>query len=246
MGMMTRIGQSQDHSWAKIFAVQLFGPLHITLMLSIAVLAATLALVCRRNPQRVRTIRLTLGMGLIVNELIWWTFRYSHEGFRFPTNLPLQLCDLTLWGAAIACLTLKPSIVEFAYFGGIAGAGMAILTPDLWSPWPSYPAIYFFIAHGGIVSAAVMLVYGRVATLRPNGMWRVLGILIVYACLVGAFNAIFGTNYMYLCKKPGNASLLDSMGNWPFYLLGGLVMAMALFALLAIPARRAQRAALTI
>ena len=31
-----------------------------------------------------------------------------------------------------ACLTLKPWIVEFDYFAGMAGAGMALLTPDLW------------------------------------------------------------------------------------------------------------------
>src|SRR5206468_2227502 len=122
------------------------------------------------------------------NELIWWGFRYSHEGVRLP-NLPLQLCDVSMWATALACITLVPAIAEFAYFAGIAGAGMALLTPDLWSPWPTYPAVYFFLAHGGIVIGAVVLVYGGIAPLRHGAVWRSFGILVVYAAVVGTFNA---------------------------------------------------------
>lgn len=217
--------------------MQLFGPLHLSLLAITAVIAWVLAVLCRRRPARARAVRLSIGYGLGVNELIWWGFRYSHEGFRFPVNLPLQLCDATVWAAVIACITLAPAIVEFAYFAGIAGAGMALVTPDLWSPWPTYPAIYFFLAHGGIVIGVVVLVFGGVVRLRENAVWRAFGLLLGYAAVVGAFNAIFGTNYMYLCKKPGNASLLDQLGPWPVYLAGGAGVALALFWLLWIPAR---------
>jgi hypothetical integral membrane protein (TIGR02206 family) len=211
-------------------------PLHILLLAAIAVIAVVLCIVCRRNQARARTIRLILGYGLAINEIIWWLFRYSHEGIH-RWNLPLQLCDATVWAAVIACVIPVRLVVEFLYFAGLGGAGMALLTPDLWSPWPSYSAAYFFIAHGGIVIAAAVLVFGGIQPLRLHAMWRAFAVLLVYAGMVGAFNALLGTNYMYLCRKPGGGSLLDLLGPWPLYLVGGAAAALAMFAMLSFVAR---------
>ena len=217
----------------------LFGPLHLSIIGAIAAVAVLLTTLCRRKLIPPRATRLALGWGLAVNEIIWWIFRYSHEGIHLR-NLPLQLCDLSVWMSVVAALTVAPLAVELAYFAGLAGAGMAVVTPDLWSPWPSYPAIYFFVAHGGIVIVVAVLVFGRIAPLRPRAVWRAFGLLFAYAALVGIFNAVFGTNYMYLCRKPANASLLDALGPWPAYLLAAAAVALALFWLLWIPARPRQ------
>ncbi len=153
------------------------------------------------------------------------------------SNLPLQLCDATLWVTVLACITLTPAMVEFSYFAGFAGAGMALLTPDLWSPWPSYPAVYFFVAHGGIVIGAAVLVFGRIFSLQRGAVWRAFGWLLAYAVVVGAFDGIFKANYMYLRMKPGNASLLDALGPWPMYLIAGAAVGLALFGMLWLPVR---------
>lgn len=151
--------------------------------------------------------------------------------------MPLQLCDITVGATVLACLTLKPWIVEFDYFAGIAGAAMALVTPDLWTPWPSYPAIYFFIAHGGIAIGIAVLVFGRIARLREGAVWRAFRLLLVYAALVGAFDAIFGANYMYLRAKPGNATILNLLGPWPGYIAAAALFALGLFWLLWLPVR---------
>ena len=216
--------------------MRLLGPIHLALLAGTALAAVLLAALCRRRPAARRGVRLAVGWCLLINELVWWVFRYSHEGVHL-SNLPLQLCDVTLWASLLACLSLRPAFVEFAYFGGLAGAGMALLTPDLWSPWPTYPAMYFFVAHGGIVIACIVLVFGGVAPLRPGAMWRAFGMLLVYAALAGAFNAIFHTNYMYMCSKPKNASLLNVFGPWPVYLACAAGAALLLFWLLWLPAR---------
>lgn len=216
----------------------LFGLVHNALLAATLLIAIVLIWIVRRYPQFQRAIRLTLGYSVAINEIIWWCYRYSHEGFRFPHNLPLQLCDITVWAAVIACLTVKRGIVEFAYFAGIAGAGMALLTPDLWSPWPSYPAVYFFLAHGGIVIGGMVLVFSPIVPLRSGAVWRAFGWVVTYACLVGLFDAVFKTDYMYLCAKPNNASLLDMLGPWPVYLGVTAAITLALFFLLWVPARK--------
>jgi hypothetical integral membrane protein (TIGR02206 family) len=216
--------------------VKLLGGLHLALLAAIAGTALVLVAVCRRVESARKPLRLTLGLGLILNELIWYFYRYASEGVHL-WNLPLQLCDASLWATALACLTLAPWLVEFAYFTGVAGAGMALLTPDLWRPWPQYPAIYFFLAHGGIVVAIAVLVMGRIAPLGRGAVWRAYGMLIAFAVVVGGVNAITKANYMYLCRKPASASLLNVLGPWPLYLLSGALASLALFWLLWLPVR---------
>ena len=214
----------------------LFGAVHLSLLAAILGAAFVLVWLCRQGKLAPRPVRLVLGYGIAVNELIWWVFRYSHEGIHWA-NLPLQLCDISVWASVLGCLTLIPALVEFVYFAGVAGAGMALLTPDLWRPWPSYPAIYFFLAHGGVVIAAIVLPFGKLGSVKKGAMWRSFGILALYATGVGLFNALTGANYMYLRRKPSNPSLLDWLGPWPVYLVGALVLALLFFWLLSIPLR---------
>jgi hypothetical integral membrane protein (TIGR02206 family) len=219
--------------------VPLFGPLHLTILAVIAAVGVLLCILLRRRILTPTPVRLTVAGVLAASEIIWWIFRYSHEGIDPAHNLPLQLCDASLWATVLACATAAPWLVEFSYFAGLAGAGMALLTPDLWSPWPTYPAIEFFIAHGAIVIGAAALVFGGIAPLRPGAVWRAFGILLAYTAVIGTFDAIFQANYMYLRQKPGNASLLDSLGPWPMYIIAGAIVGLGLFWVLWLPARPA-------
>ena len=99
--------------------MRLFGWVHAGLLLAIVLAAALLAFRSRQQRLPWSRVRLVLGYGLAANELIWWIFRYSHEGVHL-TNLPLQLCDVTLWVTILACLTAAPLAIEFAYFAGMA------------------------------------------------------------------------------------------------------------------------------
>ena len=217
--------------------LQLFGPIHWAIIIAIPLLAGGLAMWARRVPAAARPLCIAIGIFLAAGEIAWWIFKYSHEGWRFPEGLPLQLCDLAVWLAVFACLTLRPLIYEFAYYAGIGGSMMAVLQPDLWAPLCSYSTIYFFVSHGGVVVAVLYLTWARLARPRPGSAWRALALLCVWVAIVGSFDAVFRTNYVYLRSKPASASILDFFGPWPWYIFGAFGVALILFLLMSLPFR---------
>lgn len=216
----------------------LFGPAHLAVLAAVPLAGWLLVRAARRSPAGVRRLRLGFGIVLAVNEAAWYVYRFAVEGNRLPEGLPLQLCDLTLWMAILALAVLNQGCYEIAYYTALGGSGMALLTPDLWAPCWSYPTAYFFLAHGGTMVAVLFLTWSGLFRPRPGSVWRALLAVNLFAAAVGAFNAVFGTNYMYLCRKPAGASALDFLGPWPVYLLGAEALALALFALLWLPFRK--------
>jgi hypothetical integral membrane protein (TIGR02206 family) len=216
----------------------LFGAAHCWILASVPAAAGLLGWWGRRSPAAARAMRLAAGTFLLINELVWQAFKLHRYHIPFPEGLPLQLCDLALWMTIAACFTRKPWVFEVAYFTGLGGSAQAVLTPDLWEPFPSYPTVYFFLAHAGLMAVVLMLIWSGEARPRPDSLWRGLAAANAWGVAVGIFNAVFGTNYMYLCRKPGGASLLDWFGPWPWYLVAGELTALVVFLLLWLPFRR--------
>jgi hypothetical integral membrane protein (TIGR02206 family) len=208
---------------------QIYGLFHLTWIAGIVGLSLALSLACRRNLVPQHLVRATLICVLVGGELQ----RYLTADIRFPDTLPLNLCNITTWAAVIACLTLWPWAVEFAYFAGFAGAGMALITPDMGSRWP-FP---FFLNHGAIILTGSALVYGRISPLRAGAMWRAAGYTWLYTALIALFDWRFGVNYFYQCRKPSVGTLLDYLGPWPYYILGTGVVGHLLYLLLWLPVR---------
>ena len=213
---------------------RIFGPVHLAILASIPALAAVLAWIQRRC-HRTKWVRLGLALALLLNSSVWFGYMGMRGWLRFPDSLPLELCDATLCLALIALLTLNATVFDLAYYGAFAGTSMALLTPDLWETFPSLSTVEFFVMHGFVVVSVLYLVWSKEARPRPGSLWRAMLGVNVYAAAAGTFNFIFKTNYMYLRSKPANASLLDYLGPWPWYIASAEVVALLLFALLYLP-----------
>jgi hypothetical integral membrane protein (TIGR02206 family) len=131
--------------------------------------------------------------------------------------------------------------VETAYSWGLAGTIQALLTPDLPQHFPSYPYFQYYVAHGGVVAVALVLVVGLRLYPRPWAVVKVAGLTIVYAAFVGLVDAVTGADYMFLRNKPDSPTLLDALGPWPVYILSAALIAVVLFAILNTPFWRAGR-----
>jgi hypothetical integral membrane protein (TIGR02206 family) len=114
---------------------------------------------------------------------------------------------------------------------------MSLLTPNLPESSPAYLSVQFFLDHGLIVTAVLYLAWSGQARPRPGSVAKAMLALNIFAAIVGTFDSIFKTNYMYLRAKPQNISLLDFLGPWPWYIVASEGVAFALFLLLYLPFR---------
>ncbi|HEX9048925.1 MAG TPA: TIGR02206 family membrane protein [Anaeromyxobacter sp.] len=215
-----------------------FGPAHLAILAAVPLAAAALAALARRRRGAERPIRLALAAALAANELAWYVHALRSGGVRPPHGLPLDLCDLVLWLTVWALAAPRPALLEIVYDLGLAGSGMALLTPDPGASLTSYAGAKFFVAHGGVVAAILFLAAAGALRPRPGAWRRVFLWVNAYAALVALFDWRFGTNYMYLREKPASASLLDALGPWPWYVLAAEPLALALLWLLHLPFRR--------
>jgi len=215
----------------------LFNPLHLGIIAAIPVIAAALTYATHDHRRSALVARLTLAAALIADGLAWHTYRYVVQGVRFPEILPLEMCDTSFWLTAAALLTLEERTFELAYYWGIAGSGMALLTPYLRAPLRTYQSYQYFTAHSLLIIGVLYLLWTRQARPRPGSWIFALGALNVFAAAVGVIDWMAGTNFMYLRAKPPSSSLLNLLGTWPWYIVGAELIAAMLFWLLQQPYR---------
>jgi len=213
---------------------------HLAAVAAIVAVAAALVLTARLRPGSWTTTAARILAAVLVSaEVGWWIYLATSglSGSELATAFPLQLCDAAIFIAAFALLLRRQLLVEVTYFWGLAGTLQALITPDLPQHFPTFPFFQYYLAHGGIVAAALFLVVGLRQWPRRNALIWVIAITIAYVLLVGAVDAVTGTNYMYLRSKPPIASLFDLMGPWPWYVVGSAVLGIALLFILDAPFR---------
>ena len=209
------------------------------------VVAVVLCVACRRRPGPwVRWAGRALALVLAADAVLFLVRQAVSGSWSVQSSLPLALCDVALVVAAVACWLPSWTLgVELTYFWGLAGTLQAVLTPDLHVGFPSVEFVQFVVGHLGIVLAALYLVVGLRIVPRPGAAVRVFTITVAYAAVIGAFDWLTGSNYMYLAAPPENPSLLSLLGRWPWYLLSATSVAIVLFALLDTPFRLTRRRA---
>ena len=207
--------------------------------------AAILANAQKRFPSSGKGIRLGLAILLLASFASYYG-SFAVQGVTiFPNHLPLELCDDSLWLVIAALLTLQPAIFDIAYYWALAGASMSLFTPNMSHP-SHFLAIQFFADHGLIVAATLYLVWSGQARPRRGSVLRAMVALNVLAAVVGTFDDVFKTDYMFLRTKPSTVSLLDVLGPWPWYILSLEAVGFGLFLLLYLPFRRAGSTAVSL
>jgi hypothetical integral membrane protein (TIGR02206 family) len=205
-----------------------FGTSHLIVLALCGTLLCLMALAARWAPALSRVLEKTLAILLLtswpLSVLAHWQLGELHPG----NSLPLHLCDVAAIAGGLALLTRHQLAAEILYFFGMAGTLQGLITPNLNVDFPEMRFFSFFILHGGVVIAALHVVTAMKCPPRPGSVPRMVGLTLAYAAAVGMANAALGTNYAFLCHKPQQASLMDALGSWPWY-IGSLVLLCGLF-----------------
>jgi hypothetical integral membrane protein (TIGR02206 family) len=195
-----------------------------------------LALVARRWPRPwLAPAALVLGAVLAAAELSWWVYLALRPGWSVSDGLPLQLCDAAGLVSVAALWWRQRLLVEIAYFVGLGGALQAVITPYVPQPFPSWLFFQYYVAHGGVIAAALLLVVGMRIEPRAGAVPRMFLLTAAYTALVGVVDAATGADYLYLLRPPPVPTLLDLLGPWPWYLGSAALVGLAVLLVLDAP-----------
>ena len=221
-----------------------YGPSHLV-VLAVFVVGAALLVVIGRRLTESRARLLSRGLAVLLLAAFLVALAYKLVDPAIDTSVPLQLCDLAELAAAYALWSQRHWAFVLTYYWGLVLSSQALITPDIGTAkegapdFPHHLFVTFFTLHVLVVWAAIYLTWGR--GMRPG--WRdyrfAVIVTVAWAAFTLAFNAITGTNYGYLNRKPPTASLLDVLGPWPVYLMVEVTIVLIVWALMTWPWQRA-------
>ena len=218
---------------------EIFGTVHILTILSIVLVSIFLPKLYKNKSDKQISLMTKVVAGIIAAHVIISPYKDLYllaEPYDWRETIPLHMCDLSEIFLVWFLLGGPRLLYTCAFFWGLGGATMAILTPDISHHDLDY--IFFMIGHGMII---VGIMYATV-TLgnRPNAKDIITVSLItalVLLPIVYAINLILGepANFWYLIAKPEGASLMDVFPDPPYHLLVTTPLAIAVFYLIYMP-----------
>ena len=155
---------------------------------------------------------------LLINQIM----DFYREGIaigRWQEGLPLHLCDFSTIAIILYFLTKKRDFFVFAFFFGIAGGGMSILTPDTVYGFPYIGYIQSQIGHTMIlmgVAYALIIDKQRPYLIDVPKALFYASILLLFTYFM---NYLLGTNYWFLAEKPIGDNITSFMRPEPFHII---------------------------
>ena len=217
----------------------LFGNVHLITMATIVLVAVFLPLVCKNQSISNKSLISKIIAFIILSHVIISPYKDLYllqNPYNWREILPIHMCDLSEIFLAAFLLGGPKILYKCAFFWGLAGASMAIITPDI--PVIDLDYAFFMIGHGMIV---IGVMYATISLGNRPYAKDILTVSLITAFvllpIVYLINLILGepANYWYLIAKPAGASLMDAFPEPPYHLLITTPLAIATFCLIYIP-----------
>ena len=217
----------------------LFGNIHIITMLSIVAASVFIPLIYKNKSVAQKSVMTKIIACIVIAHVVISPYKdlfILENPYNWREVLPFHMCDLSEIFLAWFLLGGPKILYKCAFFWGIGGATMAIITPDISHHDLDYA--FFMIGHGMIV---IGIMYATIALNNRPYAKDILTVSFITAFILlpitYLINLILGepANFWYLMAKPAGASLMDAFPEPPFHLLVLTPLALAMFFLIYTP-----------
>jgi len=215
----------------------LFGRSHFGAVgVIIAVIALALVVLHRyasgRDDERFRH---WLALVIVCNAVGWRVAQILRGDFTLADDLPFHICGITPYLIAAYLWKPRQQLFDILYYWLLAGAGMALLLPDIEVGYPSQEFIGFFITHSLPPFALLYLLLIRGVRPAPKSHITALIALNLYVVFIAApASLLFEGNYVYLRGAPDiNFGPISLLPPWPWHIPLLEIFAYVLFRTLA-------------
>lgn len=211
---------------------EMWDQIHLITLLIMLILLVVVYIFRRHFRPYRRTIYISLAFLFLLSRLSL-DFWYIYTGhWKLSSSLPLELCSISSFLCALMLLTRHKFLVEVLYFIALSGSLQALVTPELYFGFPQYRYLQFFLDHFLLLLSPLLMIWLEDVKIKAFSIIKAWLFLNGLALLVYMLNKLLQANYMYLMYKPSTPSLMDYLGDHPYYLLSLEVIALVLFSVL--------------
>ncbi|MDP6878621.1 MAG: TIGR02206 family membrane protein [Candidatus Marinimicrobia bacterium] len=221
----------------------LFGTTHLLTLTIIFVVSFSFSFFIRDkySAESFGSFEKILGFTLILNELLKPFYLIALGDYKWTNTVPLHACHISSYTAGLFLLTREQKFFDFAYFWGLGGGTMALLTPDVEFTFPDLDFITLFFGHGLLFFSLIYIVIVVKQKVTFGSLVNALKYSLILLPIMYVLNVLIGgepgyeANLWYLMKAPAGDSLMSLFPSPPWHVFPVFPLVAVIFYMLYLP-----------
>jgi hypothetical integral membrane protein (TIGR02206 family) len=184
----------------------------------------------RLKPDVKRVVIRICAFSLLATEILRTIWAVSIHHYSLNSMLPLHLCGIMIFVEFFAVVSDNRALMEFAYYCGLPGAFIGLLTPELNGyVFFSFQNLIYIIRHGLLMLIPFLWIFGDGFKPTKIGAIKSLLMLCLLAMVDMTVNAMLKGNYLFISKVPPNGFFqmivrkIGYIGYVSFVILGAIL-----------------------
>lgn len=179
----------------------MFGKIHIFILCFMAIVSILILMKKIEN----RKMELFIGIILILQQIILYSWYFMSEIDLFKEGLPLYHCRIAIICIGLGLIFNKEYIMKIGSYLGIFGSIAALLFPGL-DPFifPHITQFSYFIGHLFLLWGSIYLLFIKNIGMSAVDFKNTVIFINIFHIMMVILNKYLGSNYAYISSSPIN------------------------------------------